>query len=115
MTSMARSYEKSYAADMSARPVSDLLRETGLSMTELARRAQVSRASISEYVHGHRQPGVWQLERLAAAAGRRTQIAFPPAWEGRKQALEDVLALADALPLRRQPAATRSWRELIRR
>jgi transcriptional regulator with XRE-family HTH domain len=100
---------------MALHPVSALLRETGLSITGLARRAGVSRASVSEYVHGHRSPGVAQLDRLAAAAGRRTEIAFPPAWESRRRELEDVLALADALPLRRQPASTLTWRELTAR
>lgn len=100
---------------MAARPVAELLRVTGLTISALARRAQVSRASVSEYVHGHRQPGVGQLDRLAAAAGRRTEITFPPAWDRRRLELEDVLALADALPLRRQPASTRTWRELTGR
>jgi transcriptional regulator with XRE-family HTH domain len=75
----------------------------------------VSRASVSEYAHGHRQPRVGQLERLAAAAGRRAEIAFPPLWEPRRQQLEDVLALADALPQRAQPATTRTWAELTAR
>ncbi len=100
---------------MAENPVSTLVRLSGLSLAELARRAAVSRASVSEYVHGHRHPGLGQLERLAAAAGRRTEVAFPPAWEGRKQQLEDVLALADALPLRRQPTRTATWRELTSR
>ena len=97
---------------MAPRPVADLLRQTGLSIASLARQAQVSRASVSEYVHGHRQPGVGQLVRLAAAAGRQTEITFPAAWDRRKLELEDVLSLADALPLRRQPASTRTWREV---
>lgn len=100
---------------MRTSPVTELLRETGLTISSLARQAQVSRASVSEYVHGHRQPGVAQLERLAAAAGRRTDITFPLAWERRRLELEDVLALADALPLRRQPPSTRTWRELTGR
>lgn len=93
-------------------PVTTLLQQTGMTMTALGRIAHVSRASVSEYVNGHRQPSVGQLERLAAAAGRRTDIRFPPAWAARKQQLEDVLELADALPLRRQPARTRTWREV---
>lgn len=93
-------------------PVARLLHETGLSISALARRARVSRASVSEYVHGHREPGLGQLDRLAAAAGRRTEISFAPAWEARRRELEDVLALADALPLRAQPARTRTWHEL---
>lgn len=92
--------------------VAALLRSSGLSTAALARRAGVSRASVSEYVHGHRQPRVGQLERLAAAAGRRAEVSFPAAWDDRKAQLEDVLALADALPLRPQPATTRTWAEV---
>lgn len=93
-------------------PVGRLLAETDLSITALARLAGVSRASVSEYVHGHRQPSVGQLQRLAAAAGRRAEITFPPDLEALRAELADVLALADALPLRRLPAATRTWAEL---
>ena len=106
-------YEKSYTPHMS--PVTVLLRECGLSISALARLAHMSRASVSEYVHGHRQPGLGQLERLAVAAGRRTQITFPPAWEPRKLLLEDVLDLADALPLRPQPERTLTWQQLTQR
>ncbi len=106
-------YDKSYTQVVN--PVTDLLRDTGLSISALAHRAGISRASVSEYVHGHRQPGVGQLERLALAAGRRTQIAFPPAWDRRRLELEDVLALADALPLRSQPASTRTWAQVTKR
>lgn len=108
-------YEKSYTRDVASRPIVDLQRVSGLSIAVLARRAGVSRASVSEYVHGHRQPGVGQLERLAAAAGRRMLVTFPPAWDRRRLDLEDVLALADALPLRPQPPRTRTWRELTGR
>ncbi len=95
--------------------VAALLCLSGLSVSELARRAGVSRASVSEYVHGHRQPGVGQLERLAAAADLRAEVVYASAWEPRKQQLEDVLALADALPLRAQAPGTRTWLELTAR
>lgn len=95
--------------------VDELLRISHLSVSELARRSGVSRASVSEYVHGHRQPRLGQLERLAAAAGRRADVSFPRAWDARKRELEDVLELADALPLRRQPARTRTWAEITGR
>lgn len=95
--------------------LSELLGRTQLSIAELARRAGVSRASVSEYVHGHRQPGVGQLERLAAAAGLQVEVSFASSWAKRQRELEDVLALADALPLRAQPARTRTWAELTSR
>lgn len=92
-----------------------LLRSSGLTTAELARRANVSRASVSEYVHGHRQPRVSQLERLAEAADLRLEITLSPSWHVRKAQLEDVLALADALPLRRQAARTQTWAEITAR
>jgi transcriptional regulator with XRE-family HTH domain len=98
-----------------SKALADLLAVSRLSIAGLARAAGVSRASVSEYVHGHRQPGVGQLERLAAAAGRRAEITFPLAWDRRQQELEDVLALADALPLRPQPPRTRTWAEISAR
>jgi transcriptional regulator with XRE-family HTH domain len=110
-------YEKSYSHGMttSEQALTRLLRASGLSVSELARRAGVSRASVSEYLHGHRQPGVRQLARLAAAAGLRTDLTFAPAWEPRRRQLEDVLELADVLPLRPQPARTRTWAEITSR
>jgi transcriptional regulator with XRE-family HTH domain len=75
----------------------ELLQLSGTSITELARRAGMSRASVSEYAHGHRQPGVGQLERLAAAAGLQTEIRFSRDWATRKLLLEDALTLADEL------------------
>lgn len=112
-----KSYEKSYTEAMSAptAAVAELLRRSRLSISELARRAGVSRASVSEYAHGHRQPGLGQLERLAAAAGLQAEVAFTPAWEPRRQQLQDVLALSDALPLRPMPKATQTWAELTTR
>ena len=95
--------------------VTELLRRSHLSIAELARRAGVSRASVSEYVHGHRLPGVGQLERLATAADLRAEVRFEPLWQPRMEQLVDVLALADALPLRPQPTRTRTWAELTRR
>jgi transcriptional regulator with XRE-family HTH domain len=92
-----------------------MLDTSGLTAAELARRAGVSRASVSEYLHGRRQPRVGQLERLAEAADLQVEIVLAPSWRARKEQLEDVLALADALPLRPQPARTRTWAEIISR
>ncbi len=110
-------YEKSYTLSMAlhSNPVAELLTLTRLNVSELARRAGTSRASVSEYVHGHRQPGVGQLERLAAAAGRRVDVTFPVAWDARRREFEDVLELADALPLRPPSARTRTWAEITSR
>jgi transcriptional regulator with XRE-family HTH domain len=92
-----------------------MLDTRGLTAAELARRAGVSRASVSEYLHGHRQPRVGQLERLAEAADLQLEIHLRPSWHWRKEQLEDVLELADALPLRRQPARTLTWAEITSR
>ena len=92
-----------------------LMERSDLTTAELARRAGVSRASVSEYLHGHRQPRVGQLERLADAAGLQIEVVLSPSWHLRKAQLEDVLALADALPLRRQPDRTRTWAQITAR
>ena len=101
--------------DAASTAVAELARQSELSLAELARRSSISRASVSEYVHGHRQPGFGQLERLAEAAGLQLEVRFAPSWHRRMQELEDVLALADALPLRAQPARTKTWAELTTR
>ena len=100
---------------LASNAVRELLRRSALTTAELARRAGVSRASVSEYVHGHRHPGLGQLERLAEAADLQVEVDFSPSWHARKAQLEDVLALADALPLRRQPERTLTWAELTSR
>lgn len=92
--------------------VTELLRRSGLSISALARRAGVSRASVSEYAHGHRQPRVGQLRRLAHAADLEVQISFATPQAARAQELADVLALADALPLRPQPRSVPTWAEI---
>lgn len=91
------------------------LRDSGLTVAALARRAGVSRASVSEYLHGHRQPGLRQVDRLVTAAGLRAEVRLRPDWAGRQAQLEDVLELADALPQRRRDASTRTWSELVGR
>jgi transcriptional regulator with XRE-family HTH domain len=95
--------------------IRQLLDRSGLTTAELARRASVSRASVSEYLHGHRQPRLGQLERLAEAADLQLEVDFSPSWHGRKAQLEDVLELSDALPLRPQQPRTRTWAEVTSR
>lgn len=93
-----------------------ILDRSGLSMTELAARAEMSRASISEYVHGHRNPSLRQLERVAEAAGLVIEIDVAPNWRlRRKWEFEDVLELGDELPYRPDPAGPPTWAELTRR
>ncbi|MGQ0464214.1 MAG: helix-turn-helix domain-containing protein [Sporichthyaceae bacterium] len=92
-----------------------ILDRSGLSMTELAARAGVSRASVSEYLHGHRNPSLHQLERIAAAADLDLQVAVEPGWrERRKREFEDVLELADRLPFRpNRNEGPPTWAELV--
>jgi len=49
--------------------IGEIRRESGLSQAELARRSGMQRSVLSAYEHGHRQPAVAALARIAAAAG----------------------------------------------
>lgn len=97
--------------------VADLLERSGLSKTELSRHSGVSRALIDDYLKGRRQPTVAQLQRLGESAGFRADFAWVdprPAWarpnpgmdatpltiEERAQVLDQVCALAMAMPAR---------------
>ena len=52
--------------------------ELGLSLTQLARRANTSAATLSRYEHGWRRFEVYTLEKLAAALGCRLRIDLEP-------------------------------------
>ncbi|BBH16021.1 hypothetical protein Back2_03080 [Nocardioides baekrokdamisoli] len=58
--------------------VEDVVRRSGLSKAELARRSGISRSSLDEYLLGKRQPSVAQLERLGESAGFRLDLAWTP-------------------------------------
>ena len=80
----------------------------GLSQAELAERTGTSQATISAYETGRKQPSVDTLSRLLAATGRRLATAPGGAAEPSRRMqrrnariLADVLALAEALPARR--------------
>lgn len=83
--------------------VKDVLRRSGLSQSELARRAGLPRSVLSFYVHGRRRPGAETLQRIAAAGGFDLQLTprKPPvdakeaAWK-----LVQVLELAEVFPFR---------------
>jgi hypothetical protein len=81
----------------------------GLTQADLAGRTGTSQATISAYENGTKQPSVATLSRLLAATGSRLTVAqgAQPVVEpsGRQlkrtaRALADVLALAEALPVR---------------
>jgi transcriptional regulator with XRE-family HTH domain len=97
------------ALDANTRVAGDLLRgvrlQSGLSQAELARRAGMPRSVLSAYEHGHRQPAVAALARIAAAAGLEIAVGPPTAHVDAARAgqiLAQVLDLAELLPSRRR-------------
>ena len=81
----------------------------GLTQAQLAERTGTSQATISAYENGSKQPSVATLSRLLAATGSRLTVArasqavIEPSSRQLKRtarALADVLALAEALPVR---------------
>jgi transcriptional regulator with XRE-family HTH domain len=83
--------------------VAEILQKSGLTQAELARRAGLQRSVLNAYLHGHREPGVDALLRLAGAAGVRLELEErkPPVNPQRAgYILNQVLGLAEALPYR---------------
>ncbi len=81
-------------------------RTSGLSQAELARRSGLHQSVLSAYEHGHRQPSVSALARIARAAG--LELAISPlsdadALERAGKILPDVLELADRMPSKPRP------------
>jgi len=77
--------------------------ESGLKQVELARRSGVQSSVLSAYEHGHRQPSVAALARIAAAVGMELQLtpaSGQPALERAGAILAQVLDLAEQLPYR---------------
>lgn len=85
---------------------SDILRRSGFSQAELARRAGMPRSVVNAYVRGKREPGAEALERLVAAGGFNLELSprTPPVdTERASRILVQVLELAEALPYRPKP------------
>jgi transcriptional regulator with XRE-family HTH domain len=81
--------------------IAEILRKSGLSQADLARRAGMPRSVVNVYLHGKREPGVDAVARLAAAGGlelglRRRRPPVDPKRAG--EILVQVLELAEALP-----------------
>jgi uncharacterized protein len=94
-----------------------ILKRSGLSQAELARRAGLPRSVINVYVRGRREPSAGALVRLASAAGLNLvlQPRTPPVDAKRAGlVLEEVLDLAEALPFtpREGPASLRVTKPL---
>ena len=90
----------------SASLVEEILRTSGISQAELARRAGLPRSVVNAYLRGTREPGTDTLARLAAAGGLRIDLRprKPPVDADRAgRILVQVLELAEALPFRPRP------------
>jgi transcriptional regulator with XRE-family HTH domain len=84
----------------------EILRRSGLSQAELARRSGMPRSVVNAYVRGKREPGADALARLAAAGGFELSLSprVPPVDVDRaSKILVQVLELAEALPFRARP------------
>ena len=88
--------------------------ESGLRQIELARRSGIPSSVLSAYEHGHRQPAVAALARIAGAVG--LQVRVGPAADQIKliragKILVQVLDLAEQLPY--QPRHSLTYPSLI--
>ena len=84
----------------------------GLTQAALAERVGTSQATVSAYENGAKEPSVATLDRLLAATGARLAVETA---DGRVvepsharlakagRSLVEVLALAEALPVRHEP------------
>jgi uncharacterized protein len=88
--------------DVAGDLIAEIRRTSGLTQAELARRAGLQSSVMSAYSHGHRQPSVAALARIAAAAGMELRIGLAPdsieAQERAGHVLAQVIDLAEALP-----------------
>jgi transcriptional regulator with XRE-family HTH domain len=72
--------------------LASLRQRSGLTQDELARRAGTSRTRLSAYEHGHTDPGLETVARIAAAAG--AELAILPAGTARVAAQIDAIRVA---------------------
>jgi transcriptional regulator with XRE-family HTH domain len=100
---MNSSSTESIGPSRSASLTSRILRRSGLTQAELARRAGLPRSVLNVYLKGRREPGADTLARIAAAAGFQLDLAprLPPVDPVRAGTiLTQVLELAESLPYR---------------
>ena len=86
--------------------IREIRKQSGLTQAELARRTGIQRSVLSAYEHGHRQPSVAALARIAAAAGVELRLAprgDRAVAEHAGKVLSQVLDLAGQLPYRPRP------------
>jgi transcriptional regulator with XRE-family HTH domain len=92
--------------------------ESGLRQIELARRSGIPSSVLSAYEHGHRQPAVAALARIAGAVGLQIQVRRVGSQSDEMQLiragkiLTQVLDLAEQLPYR--PRSRLAYPPLIR-
>jgi uncharacterized protein len=95
--------------------IARIRRTSGLSQAELARRAGLQASVMSAYAHGHRQPSVAALGRIARGAGLALDLvptSDGAAVEHAGKVLSQVLDLAGSMPYR--PRANLEYPPLIR-
>jgi transcriptional regulator with XRE-family HTH domain len=78
-------------------------KRAGLSLRELATRADTSHATLSAYEAGRKIPSVTTLERILRAAGFALDLTLVPRATDRGGELEAVLDLAGEFPARHSP------------
>jgi transcriptional regulator with XRE-family HTH domain len=92
--------------------------ESGLRQIELARRSGIPSSVLSAYEHGHRQPAVAALARIAGAVGLQIQVGRVGSQSDEMQLIRagkilvQVLDLAEQLPYR--PRGRLAYPPLIR-
>jgi transcriptional regulator with XRE-family HTH domain len=102
-------------ARMAGDLIAEILCTSSLTQAELARRSGLQQSVLSAYAHGHRQPSVAALARIAHAAGLDLSIsplADADALERSGRILIDVLELADRMPSK--PRGELTYPPLIR-
>ena len=92
--------------DLAATLIGQIAARSGLTQSELARRAGLDRSVLSAYAHGRRQPSVAALGRIARGAGLQLDLvpdAGDAAAEHAGIVLSQVLDLAGSMPFRPRP------------
>jgi transcriptional regulator with XRE-family HTH domain len=82
-----------------------LRRRTGQTQAEVAAITGIPVTVLSAYERGRRQPGIDAAARVVAALGYRVEFVPTITPTLQAQRLEEVLALAGALPYRPRPLA----------
>jgi transcriptional regulator with XRE-family HTH domain len=95
---------ESTSSTRAAALIAEMRRRAGVKQAELSRRTGIAASVLSAYEHGHRQPSVAALARIAEALGLELQVAQRGEEDLARagEILEQVLDLAELLPSRRR-------------